>query len=96
MASNKVTIEKLFDEDDVAVDKSFFKDAVLRKLHESGKQVLEISPDEAGFAVKVIDSHSASGYNVFKSSAEYKEWLQASLHEPSQNEMQEALSGNGA
>jgi hypothetical protein len=55
-------------------------------------QKLEISfnPEDGGdILIKVIDPHAASGYLVFQDEEAYKNWLNANLYEPSQDEIQE-------
>ena len=90
-----ISLQKLFDPEQV-IDGSLFKEDAMAKVMESGRpiEIVEERPD--GFTYKVIDQHASQGYNVFKSKDEYNQWLQASLYEPSQDEMEGALNGDGA
>jgi hypothetical protein len=91
-----VKFETLFDDEEVTVGgKSLIKDEVLKRIKSTG-QNLEIIDREEGFIVKVVDPDESQGYNKFKTVGEYQEWLNSSLYEPTQDEIQEASNGSRA
>lgn len=88
-----VTFESAFDEFAPTPDKKLFKEAVLTKLATEGKIVIEVPDDGGGgdLLLKRMDAHVSQGYNVFNSHQDYQEWMQQSLHEPTDEEVMNSL-----
>lgn len=84
-----VSFEALFDEHSAVYGKEAFKEAVFMDLQSKGKKV-ELDAD-GGLLMKEIDGHASRGYNVFSDANEYQKWLQQSLHDPTQEEITEAM-----
>lgn len=94
MASNEfVTFESAFDDFAPVIDKRLFKQDILRDMAEKGMIVSEVPNDGQGGDVllKRMDMQVAQGYNVFKKDEDYHDWLQSSLHEPTEDELMESL-----
>lgn len=93
-----VTFQAIVESPTLPQFKSLFVDEAVKDLARSGKTIAEVkvmSPEEAHIAV--IDGHSSMGYNVFKSGEEYDSWMKQSLHEPTQDQIEEAMNrGNGS
>lgn len=49
-----------------------------------------------GIMVKAVTPHASAGYLDFQDQADYQGWLAQSLYQPTQDEIQEAMSGNRA
>ena len=94
-----MSVEPLFRED-APVPRDTMKQQVLEDFKMTAlagipDQKLEISynPDDGSdIIVKLIDPHAASGYLVLKDQSAYRDWLDAQLYEPSQDEVQEAIN----
>lgn len=87
-----ISIEALTDDRETPVPREFFKDQVIKDIENSAGAVLSVEDYPGGdIMVRVIDPHASQGYLKFSSGAEYDKWLQSSLHEPSEEEIMEAL-----
>ena len=97
MIKPQMTFESLFDEHNAAVDRSLFKEKILQDFMTTGKVVQVDASENAGcdLAIKVLDSHSSMGYNVFKNHDEYQDWFKQSMHEPTEDEVMQSLRDNG-
>mgnify|MGYP006275967873 CR=1 FL=1 len=93
-SDSSITFESLFDERSAVIDKSLFKEAVVSDMRTT-MHVIDTEDTEDGLIVKAIDPLRSKGYNKFESNEDYTQWLQASLYQPSHEEIQEALNGNG-
>jgi len=92
-----VTFESLFDEHSPAISKELFRDTVIQGIRATG-QMAEIDvtgESPSGIIIKNIDPHVSQGYNVFESDGDYQTWVQQSMHDPSEEEIMEALKNNG-
>lgn len=57
---------------------------------ESLKKNLDLAVTKIG--IKYVDPEESQGYKKFASVKEYQDWLKASLHQPTQEEMEEAIN----
>lgn len=70
---------------------------VLAGVPESHVEVTSQEGSPSDIIVKKVDPYAATGYRAFQSVQDYNSWLQASLYEPTQDEIEEALNrGNGS
>ena len=73
------------------------KSTVLAGVSDDLLQVSGQEGGSGGMIVKRVDPFAAKGYRAFQSEQEYNEWLSASLYEPTQGEIEEALNrGDGS
>jgi hypothetical protein len=91
-------------EEETPYTKADFLPSVIARLRqtkfpgvpESSLEITSQEGDPDAIIVKRVDPFAATGYLAFQSEQEYGDWLSASLYEPTQDEVEEAMNrGNG-
>jgi len=92
-----ISFESLVESPTLPQFKSLFVDKAIAEFAKSGKNIAEIKVmDPSEVHIAVIDEHASMGYNVFKSKGEYDEWMNKSLYQPTQDQIEEAITrGDG-